>query len=193
MADTVNQETPRSVSIEEFNKVVEQNKATMDELNKLKKIFDERQTKTLDKEGILKVLGIEKAPEKPIAEVLDEKFKTLSCEMDSLKAQIKEKDEKLALNDKKQKIREAAKNYNFVDVNDVLTVIDYSNDDIDGQVKAIAEAKPHWIAATKNQGSSFASFQSGANDLQKQITDAVKSGNASLAIALKTQAYKQNK
>ena len=54
----------QSVSVEDYNKLQEDFKAQGDKLAKLEKIFEERQTKTLDKEGILKILGIEKAPEK---------------------------------------------------------------------------------------------------------------------------------
>ena len=102
----------QSVSVEDYNKLQEDFKAQGDKLAKLEKIFEERQTKTLDKEGILKILGIEKAPEKPIADVLGEKLNTLSETISQLQNDIKVKDEKLALNDKKAQVTELAKKYN---------------------------------------------------------------------------------
>ena len=72
----------QGVSVEEYNKLQDDFKAQGEKLAKLEKIFEERQTKTLDKEGILKILGIEKAPEKPIADVLGEKLNTLSETID---------------------------------------------------------------------------------------------------------------
>jgi len=189
-----NDNNTQSVSIEEYNKLAEDFKGTKEKLDKLEKIFNERQTKTLDKEGILKVLGIEKAPEKPIAEVLNEKFNTLSKTITDLQADLKQKDEKLALNEKKQKVINAAKPYNFVDINDVLAVIDYSSEDIDGQVKTIAETKKHWLNQTTNQGGSFSGFKdNGSGDLEAQLKEAQKSGNAALAISLKRQIYERTK
>lgn len=135
----------QSVSVEDYNKLQEDFKAQGDKLAKLEKIFEERQTKTLDKEGILKILGIEKAPEKPIADVLGEKLNTLSETISQLQNDIKVKDEKLALNDKKAQVTELAKKYNFIDVSDVLGVIDYSNADFDNQLKTLAESKKHWV------------------------------------------------
>ena len=151
----------QSVSVEDYNKLQEDFKAQGDKLAKLEKIFEERQTQTLDKEGILKILGIEKAPEKPIADVLGEKLNTLSETISQLQNDIKVKDEKLALNDKKAQVTELAKKYNFIDVSDVLGVIDYNNADFDNQLKTLAESKKHWIQQT---------------DLGKSFTGAKQSG-----------------
>lgn len=193
MAENDDNKPTQSVSIEEYNKLKDDFTAQSAKLDKLEKIFEERQTKTLDKEGILKVLGLEKAPEKPIADVLSEKFSTLNATVEQLQADIKAKDDKIALNDKKQKVRELANSYNFIDVNDVLGVIDYSNEDIEGQLKTIAEIKKHWIKSTY-QGSSFAGGQgTAANELEAQLRDAQKAGNAELAISLKRQLYERQK
>ena len=150
----------QGVSVEEYNKLQDDFKAQGEKLAKLEKIFEERQTKTLDKEGILKILGIEKAPEKPIADVLGEKLNTLSETISKLQNDIKVKDEKLALNDKRAKVTEIAKQYKFIDVNDVLGVIDYNNDDFDGQVKTLAESKKHWIQQP-DLGKSFTGVKQG--------------------------------
>lgn len=192
MADDNKQ--PQSVSIEEYNKLKDDFIAQGERLNKLENIFQERQTKALDKEGILKALGLERAPEKPIADVLNEKFSALNATVEQLQADLKTKDEALSLNAKKQKVRDLAKPYNFVDVNDVLAVIDYSNEDIEGQVKNIAETKKHWINQNTNLGGSFAGGQGTAiSDLETQMLEAQKAGNVELAISLKRQLYEQQK
>lgn len=150
----------QGVSIEDYNKLQEEFKAQGDKLAKLEKIFEERQTKALDKEGILKILGIEKAPEKPIADVLGEKLNTLSATISQLQNDIKDKDAKLALNDKRAKVTELAKKYNFIDVGDVLGVIDYENADFDNQLKALAESKKHWVQQ-HDLGKSFTGAKQG--------------------------------
>ena len=94
---------PKTVSVEEFNQLAEKYKELEANNAKLSKIFEERQTKTLDKEGILKILGIEKAPEKPIAEVIGEKVTTLEATIKQLQADKQKSDEMLALNTKKTK------------------------------------------------------------------------------------------
>lgn len=186
-------EEKESVTLEEYNKLKGDFDAQKAKLDKLEKIFEERQTKTLDKEGILKLLGIEKAPEKPIGEVLSEKFNSLNGLVEQLQKDIKAKDEKLALNDKKAKVLEAAKPYNFIDVNDVLAVIDLNNDDIEGQLKAIAESKKHWIKPKENLGGAFGQVSGNPADLNEQLREAIKSKNIEKQIALKRQMYEQSK
>ena len=183
---------PKTVSVEEFNQLAEKYKELKANNAKLSKIFEERQTKTLDKEGILKILGIEKAPEKPIAEVIGEKVTTLEATIKQLQADKQKSDEILALNTKKDKVREAAKQFNFIDVNDVLGVIDYSNDDIEGQLKSIVETKKHWVKP-QNMGGSFAGGNGGnVKDIDEQIKKAYADGNISLAMQLKRQAVFKN-
>ena len=58
-------QTTETVTLEQFN-------AQKAELEKLQKIFDERQTKVLQKGEILKALGIKKDPEKDPIEQLKE-------------------------------------------------------------------------------------------------------------------------
>ena len=161
----------KTVSVEEFNQLkaeLENQKKAYSELSanhdKLTKIFDERQTKSLDK--VLKDLGFEKKdPEKSDKEVITGKFKELEAliaeqktQLSTLQGEIAEKDKRIALNDKKAKVRELANSYNFIDVSDVLNAVDYANEDLEGQVKSLAENKKHWIAP-KNAGSNFQTFQ----------------------------------
>lgn len=186
-------EKKQSVSIEEYNNLKSDFDAQKSKLEKLEKIFEERQTKTLDKEGILKILGIEKAPEKPIAEVLGEKFNTLNGLVEKLQKDIEAKDAKIALSDKKQKVLELAKPYNFIDVNDVLSVIDLNNDDIEGQLKQIAQNKKHWIKQNNLGGSFSGGNEKKPNDIQTQLQEAIKKGDLTASITLKRQLYEQNK
>ena len=175
-------EEEKTVSVEQFNelktKLSEQEKAYSElkaNHEKLTKIFDERQTKSLDK--VLKDLGFEKKdPEKSDKEVITGKFKELETliaeqktQLNTLQSEIAEKDKRIALNDKKAKVRELANGYNFIDVSDVLNAVDYENEDLEGQVKSLAENKKHWIAP-KNVGNNFQSFQ----DDKKEEDDFVK-------------------
>ena len=184
--------TPQSVSIEEYNSLKER-------FDKLEKIFEERQTKVFDKnkaipkEVLLKSLGLEKDPEKTEMELVNERFTTLNKTVEQLQADLKAKDEKLALNEKKAKVRELAKPYNFFDVSDVVNAIDYTNDDFEGQIKAIAENKKHWIKST-NLGGSFAGGEgSGIKTLETQLAEAQKNGDVATSIALKRQIYERQK
>lgn len=184
--------TPQSVSLEEYNSL-------KDRFDKLEKIFEDRQTKVYDKnkaipkEVLLKSLGLEKDPEKTEMELVNERFTTLNKTVEQLQADLKAKDEKLALNEKKAKVRELAKPYNFFDVSDVVNVIDYTNDDLEGQIKVIAENKKHWIKPT-NLGGSFAGGKGdGMKDLETQIAEAQKNGDVVTAIALKRQMYERQK
>ena len=184
--------TPQNVSIEEYNSLKER-------FDKLEKIFEERQTKVFDKnkaipkEVLLKSLGLEKDPEKTEIELVNERFATLNKTVEQLQADLKSKDEKLALNEKKSKVRELAKPYNFFDVSDVVNAIDYTNDDFEGQIKAIAENKKHWIKPT-NLGGSFAGGEgSGIKTLETQLAEAQKNGDVATSIALKRQIYERQK
>lgn len=133
----------QSVSVEEYNTLKADFEKTNEKLAKLEKIFEERQTKVFDKnkaiskEELLKELGLVKDPEKTEIELVNEKFATLSKSVEDLTAQIKEKDGIIALNKKKSQVAELAKKYNFIDVNDVLNVIDFNNDNFDEQLKSI--------------------------------------------------------
>ena len=65
--------------------------------------------------------------------------------------------------DKKAKVTELAKPYNFIDMSDVLNAIDYDNDDFEGQIKQLAENKKHWISP-KQAGNNFQQFNDGDGD-----------------------------
>lgn len=189
----------QSVSVEEYNKLKSDFDVVTGKLDKLEKIFEERQTKTFDKnkaiskEVLLKELGLVKDPDKTEMELVNEKFATLTKTVEDLTAQIKDKDEKLALNELKTKVRKLAEPYNFIDVSDVLNVIDYTNEDIEGQLKSLAESKKHWIKP-QNLGSSFSGANAGnPKDLQEQLREAQKAGNVDAEISLTRQIYEMNR
>ena len=153
-----------SVSLEEHNKLKEDFEKANQKLSKLEKIFEERQTKVFDKnnaiskEALLKELGLVKDPEKTEMELVNEKFATLTKTVEDLTNQIKVKDETIAMNEKRAKVLELAKPYNFIDVNDVLNVIDFNKDDFGEQIKTIAESKKHWVQQA-NLGGSFSGLK----------------------------------
>lgn len=189
----------QSVSLEEYNSLKADFEETNEKLDKLEKIFEERQTKVFDKnkainkETLLKELGLVKDPEKTEMELVNEKFATLSKTVEDLTAQIKEKDGLIALNNKKSQVSELAKKYNFIDVNDVLGVIDYNNENFDEQLKTIAENKKHWVKSV-NLGGSFAGGKEvNPNDLNKLLEEAYKNNDIQAAISLKRQMYEKSK
>ena len=70
----------------------------------------------------------------------------------------------------------------------------YSNEDIEGQVKAIAEQKPHWVKSKANLGGAFNGTKGGSGvELEAQLKEAQKNGNVESLIALKRQLYEQSK
>lgn len=189
----------QSVSIEEYNTLKADFEKANEKLGKLEKIFEERQTKAFDKnkaiskEVLLKELGLVKDPEKTEMQLVNEKFATLSKTVEDLTTQIKEKDGLIALNNKKSQVAELAKKYNFIDVSDVLNVIDYSNTDIEGQLKSIAESKKHWIKP-QNLGGSFSGANAGnPKDLHEQLREAQKAGNVDAEISLTRQIYEMKR
>lgn len=189
----------QSVSIEEYNTLKADFEKANEKLGKLEKIFEERQTKTFDKnkaiskEVLLKELGLVKDPEKTEIELVNEKFATLSKTVEDLTAQIKEKDGLIALNNKKSQVSELAKKYNFIDVNDVLGVIDYNNENFDEQLKTIAENKKHWVRSV-NLGGSFAGGKEiSPQDLETRLQEAYKNNDIQAAISLKRQMYEKSK
>jgi hypothetical protein len=94
--------------------IQEATKAQSTELEKLQKIFDERQTKALKKEDvlkkdeILKVLGLEKDATKDPLELINEKLSGFNKTIEQLQNDIKDKDAKLTLKEKQEKAKELA-------------------------------------------------------------------------------------
>lgn len=198
MANDEENKNTQSVSVEEYNTLKANFEKTNEKLAKLEKIFEERQTKAFDKnkaiskEELLKELGLVKDPAKTEMELVNEKFAALSKSVEDLTAQIKEKDGIIALNSKKSQVAELAKKYNFIDVNDVLTVIDFNSDNFDEQLKNIAETKKHWVKSANLGGSFGGGNEKNPKDLIEQLKEAQKNGNTLAAISLKRQIYEQS-
>jgi hypothetical protein len=90
-------------------------------------------------------------------------------------------------------VSELAKKYNFIDVNDVLGVIDYNNENFDEQLKTIAESKKHWVRSV-NLGGSFAGGKEiSPQDLETRLQEAYKNHDIQAAISLKRQMYEKSK
>lgn len=192
-------EENKTVTVDQFeslkiqNETLEKsNKDLTEKITKLEKIFNERQTKTLDKEGILKALGLEKAPEKPIADLLSEKIGELNSKVEQLTGEISKRDAEIALNAKKAKVANLAKSFNFVDVEDVIKAIDFDNDDYETQIKNIAEKKPHWINKPKVGASYVNGTSTDGKSIEEQIKECYSRGDISTAMSLKRKlAFKK--
>lgn len=188
--------TENAITKEEFEALKTELAETKAVNEKLQKIFDERQTKAIQKEKaitkeeLLKVLGIEKDPEKNPQDILNEKILGLTTTIDNLKKQISDRDELDKLNAKKAEIAKLAQKYNFIDSNDVLSAIDYTKDDYEAQIKEIAAQKPHWVKKV-DTGKSFANgVGTDGKSVEEQIKNAYASGDAQKAIALKLSLLK---
>ncbi len=150
-------------------------KAQQEELNKLKKIFNERQTKALDKAGILKALGIEKDPEKDPLELIKESLANTNKTIEQLKAEIKAKDEKLMLKEKQSKAEKLAQSLSFADPEDALKFIDLNSESLEDDLKKLAESKPYLLKTVKRDFGS--AFNSGVkSEGTDSILEAIKKG-----------------
>ncbi len=150
-------------------------KAQQEELAKLKKIFNERQTKALDKAGLLKILGIEKDPEKDPLELIKESLANTNKTIEQLKADIKAKNEELTLKEKRSKAEKLAQSLNFADPEDALKFIDLNSESLEDDLKKLAESKPYLIKTVKRDfGSAFNNaFKTDSKD---SILEAIKKG-----------------
>lgn len=189
-------EENKTVTVEEFNALKAELETTKAEHGKLTKIFDERQTKQLKKEDVLKkdellkALGIEKDPDKEPLELVNEKITNLTKTIEQLTNDVKAKDEKLSLSQKQSQAEKIAQKYNFIDVDDVMAKVDLTKDDIEEQIKNIAETKKHWIKTT-NAGNSFTGLGGESPEtLKEQHKEAVAKGDIVSAIALKLKMNK---
>ena len=161
---------------------------------KLAKIFEERQTKALKKEDVLKkdellkALGIEKDPEKDPVELINEKLSGLGKQIEELTQAATTAKAEAAHAVKRATAEKIAQSLNFIDVDDAVEIA-IKSDDIESKLKEIAQAKPHWIKPVNAGGS----FQGGATEmktLQDEWRAAMQAGKAELAISLKNRMSK---
>jgi hypothetical protein len=149
-------EEKTTVTVEEFNAQKAELEKTTAELTKLQKIFEDRQTKQLKKEDVLKkdellkVLGIEKDPTKEPMDLVNEKLSSLTSTIEQLQKDLKDKDEKLTLKEKQEKAKELAEK---AGLNAKLTVklLDL-NGDIEAQLKSFETEYPE-LKVKKDLGS----------------------------------------
>jgi hypothetical protein len=135
----------------------EQFEAQRAELEKLKKIFDERQTKVnekadeklkeaeLTKEAVLKALGIEKDPEKDPMELINEKLSTTNKTVQELQDELKKEREAKEQFVKQTKVKDSIAKMNFVDPDIVMKLVDLDSETLEDDLKAIAESKPYLV------------------------------------------------
>lgn len=163
---------------------------TKAKLEKLEKIFDERQTKALKKEDVLKkdellkALGIEKDPGKDPMDLINDKLTSTNQALKDLQDELaKERDAKTKL-EKKTQVKDLAER---AGLNKDLTIklIDDFNGDLEAQVNAIAEKYPELkIKKSVGAGSNPASVNV-PKDIDTQIAEALKNGDVMKSIQLK--------
>lgn len=139
-------DSPATYTKEDVDKLInEAVKAQSAELEKLQKIFDERQTKALKKEDVLKKEEILKAlsePDKtkdPI-ELINEKLSGFTSTIEKLQNDLKEKDEKLTLKEKQEQVKELAEKAGLKAK--AVKLIDLNAEDLEEELKKVAEEFP---------------------------------------------------
>ena len=162
----------------EMAKKDEAMKTQQAELEKLKKIFEERQTKALNKEDVLKkdellkALGIEKDPEKSEIDLIREQIATSQQQVQTIQTELAKEREAKAMFEKTVKMKELARQYNFVDVDDALKFINVNSDNLEADLKNLAETKKYLVKSEqpKNIGSAFNGGQQTKNvsEFEKQ-------------------------
>lgn len=171
-------EENKTVTVEEFNALKAELETTKEEHGKLSKIFEERQTKALKKEDVLKkdellkVLGIEKNPEKEPLDLVNEKIANLTKTIEQLTNDVKLKDEKLSLTQKRSQAEKLAQALSFNDVDDAIKFVDINSENLESDLKALAESKPYLIKQVKDVGSAF----NQGSKTEKALLDAFEQG-----------------
>lgn len=136
------------------------------------------------KDQLLELLK-EKDDTKTENQLINDKLVGFSQTIEQLQADLKAKDEKLTLREKQIAAEKIAQKYNFIDIDDVMAKVDLTKDNIDEQIKDIAETKKHWIK-TQSAGNSFAGQGGEAiQTLQDKQKEALKKGDIATSIALK--------
>ena len=159
-----------TVSKEEFE-------AQKQELEKLKQIFDERQTKALKKEDVLKkdellkALGIEKDPDKDPVSLVSETVANLTKTVEQLKEELNQSKAEKEKNEKIEKVKQIANQHKFYNYQDALTGIDLDGD-IEEQIRQKATDFPHYIKKD-NVGTNFNSYKSNVK-LDDAVSEALK-------------------
>ena len=147
------------------------------ELEKLKQIFDERQTKALKKEDVLKkdellkALGIEKDPDKDPVALVSETVANLTKTVEQLREELNQSKTEKEKNAKIEKVKEIANQLRFHNSADAISGIDLDGD-IEEQVRQKANDFPHYIKKD-NVGGNFNSYKSNVK-LDDAVSEALK-------------------
>ena len=147
------------------------------ELDKLKKIFDERQTKALKKEDvlkkdeILKALGFGADDKVDPIEALKKVVLGTQEKVENLTKELEKEREASTKVVKKAEAERVAKELGFIDPEDALVGIDLSGD-IEKQIKERAEKKPH-LLKKDDVGGNF-SGHSGKSTKDEEVAEALK-------------------
>ena len=168
----------KTVTVEEFNALKAELETTKEEHGKLSKIFEERQTKALKKEDVLKKdellkeLGLVRDPDKDPMALVNEKFASLTKTIEQLTNDVKTRDEKLTHTEKRSVAEKIAQSLSFNDVDDAIKFVDINSENLETELKALAESKPYLIKQIKDVGGAF--NQGSKND--KALLDAFEQG-----------------
>lgn len=177
---------------EEVTKMVAdaQAKAIEDAKAHIAKLNEENKNKRLSSKEILEALGVQKEEGKTDIELVKESLANQNKTIEQLQNDLKAKDDKLSLREKQIAAEKIAQKYNFIDIDDVMAKVDLTKDDIEEQIKNIAETKKHWIKTT-NAGNSFTGLGGESPEtLKEQHKEAVAKGDIVSAIALKLKMNK---
>jgi len=185
--------TPKMLSEDEVAKIVADATAkaaadaTESAKKQIEKLNEENKNRRLTQKEILEALNVTKEDGKTDVELIRESLTSQKTTIDQLQAALdNEKTEKANLTKRTQAEKIAAK-YNFVDNDDVIAAIDKAgwSDDLEAQIKGIAETKKHWIKPVNAGGSYFGQGGEAPETLQSKHKDAIAKKDISSAIGLK--------
>lgn len=159
----------------------------------VKKLNEENKNRRLSEKELKTVLaealGL-KPDEKPEADQLKDQLLGLSNSVRELQDKLaKAEQEKIKIS-KESFVKELANKYNFADASDVLKFINLESEDLEADVKKIAESKPYLLKVKKDvPGGNPPDPKNVPADIDQQIADAISKGNAALAIQLKNKKF----
>jgi len=158
-----------------------------DESKTLKAEVEELKNKKLSSSEILEALGVPKEDGKSDIDLVKETLAKQNQTIEQLQNDLSSKEEKIALREKQIGAEKIAQGYNFIDVEDVLAKVDWNNEDIEGQIKNIAETKKHWIKPISAGNSYHGLGGEAVQTILDKQKEALKKGDITSSIALKLQ------
>lgn len=121
----------------------------------ISKLNDENKNKRLEnkefKAMLADMLGL--TPETPAEkDIIAEKVASLTKNLEDMQSQLKTKDEEIAKTQKQTAIKEQAMKLGFADPTDVLAFINLDSENIESDLKQLAETKPYLLGKKPNVG-----------------------------------------